>query len=66
MLELKLISEFPQEIIATDEVGRGPLSGPVVIGAVRILVQDATALKNLLKLYQQLLNIFKESHNYTK
>lgn len=49
MLELKLIPEFPQEIIATDEVGRGPLSGPVVIGAVRIFVEDATALKNLLK-----------------
>jgi ribonuclease HII len=49
MLELKLISEFPQEIIATDEVGRGPLSGPVVVGAVRILVQDAEALKTLLK-----------------
>lgn len=49
MLELKLIPEFPQEIIATDEVGRGPLSGPVVVGAVRLFVEDAEALKNLLK-----------------
>jgi ribonuclease HII len=49
MIELKLISEFPHEIIATDEVGRGPLGGPVVIGAVRILVEDALALKKLLK-----------------
>src|SRR5690349_13795252 len=49
MLELKLIPKFPHEIIATDEVGRGPLSGPVVIGAVRILIEDAQGLKNLLK-----------------
>lgn len=49
MLELKLIPQFPQEIIATDEVGRGPLGGPVVIGAVRIFIEDADALKNLLK-----------------
>lgn len=49
MLELKLIPEFPQEIIATDEVGRGPLSGPVVVGAVRIYVQDQESLKALLK-----------------
>jgi ribonuclease HII len=49
MLELKLISTFPQEIIATDEVGRGPLSGPVVVGAVRLFIQDAEALKGLLK-----------------
>lgn len=49
MIELKLITEFPQEIIATDEVGRGPLSGPVVIGAVRIFIEDPAALKTLLK-----------------
>lgn len=40
MIELKLISEFPHEIIAVDEVGRSPLSGPVVIGAVRLMVTD--------------------------
>lgn len=49
MIELKLIPTFPQEIIATDEVGRGPLSGPVVIGAVRIFIEDADGLKTLLK-----------------
>jgi ribonuclease HII len=49
MLELKLIPAFPHEIIATDEVGRGPLSGPVVIGAVRVFIEDQEALKNLLK-----------------
>ncbi len=49
MLELKLIQNFPHEIIATDEVGRGPLGGPVVIGAVRVLVKDKAALTTLLK-----------------
>lgn len=50
MLELKLITEFPQEIIATDEVGRGPLSGPVVVGAIRIYIEDLESLKIFLKL----------------
>lgn len=50
MLETKLISDFPQEIIATDEVGRGPLSGPVVIGAIRVFVERPEDLKVLLKL----------------
>lgn len=49
MIELKHITTFPHEIIATDEVGRGPLSGPVVIGAVRILIENADALKGLIK-----------------
>ncbi len=49
MLELKIIPEFPCEIIATDEVGRGPLCGPVVIGAVRMKIESAEELKNLLK-----------------
>lgn len=49
MLELKLIPGFPQEIIATDEVGRGPLCGPVVIGAVKISIENAEALKTLLR-----------------
>lgn len=49
MFELKLIPEFPQEIIATDEVGRGPLGGPVVIGAIRIHIEDIEALRNLLR-----------------
>ena len=49
MLELKLITTFPQEIIATDEVGRGPLGGPVVIGAIRFVAKDEASLKDLLK-----------------
>jgi ribonuclease HII len=49
MLELKSVPSFPQEIIATDEVGRGPLSGPVVVGAVRIKIEDAQSLRALLK-----------------
>jgi len=49
MLELKLIPEFPQEIIATDEVGRGPLGGPVVVAAVRIFIETPEELKKLLK-----------------
>lgn len=49
MLELKLISEYPHEIIATDEVGRGPLGGPVVVGAVRLLIEDKEAFKKLLR-----------------
>lgn len=47
MIELKHISHFPVEIIATDEVGRGPLGGPVVIGAVRLVVESADSLKAL-------------------
>ncbi len=49
MLELKLISEYPHEIIATDEVGRGPLGGPVVVGAVHLLIEDKEALRKLLR-----------------
>jgi ribonuclease HII len=49
MLELKLTKTFPQEILATDEVGRGPLGGPVVIGAVRIRIEAPDELRALLK-----------------
>jgi ribonuclease HII len=49
MIELKHVLTFPQEIIALDEVGRSPLSGPVVIGAVRVLIQDAETLKSLIR-----------------
>jgi ribonuclease HII len=49
MVELKLINTFPHEILAVDEVGRGPLGGPVVIGAVRILIENQDSLKALLK-----------------
>lgn len=49
MLELKLIPNFPQEIIATDEVGRGPLGGPVVVGAIRLRIEEPEALKTVIK-----------------
>jgi ribonuclease HII len=49
MIELKLIKKFPHEIIAVDEVGRGPLVGPVVIGAIRVLVKNKDELSSLLK-----------------
>jgi ribonuclease HII len=49
MIELKLVKNFPREIIAVDEVGRSPLSGPVVIGALRIVVQDYDSLITLLR-----------------
>lgn len=52
MIELELIKKFPHEVIAVDEVGRGPLVGPVVIGAIRVLVQnkkELTMLLNFLK-----------------
>lgn len=48
MIELKLLKNFPQEIIAVDEVGRGPLCGPVVVAAMRVFCQDELKLKKLL------------------
>lgn len=53
MIELKLIPHFPREIIALDEVGRSPLSGPVVIGAVRLKVSDPIALTSLIRLLRR-------------
>lgn len=47
MVELKHLSVFPQEVIALDEVGRSPLSGPVVIGAVKLRIDDPEKLKSL-------------------
>lgn len=49
MIELKLIKNFPQEIIAVDEVGRSPLAGPVVIGALKVTVNDYNSLITLLR-----------------
>lgn len=49
MLELKLLTHFPHEIMATDEVGRGSLGGPAVIGAVCLKVESSEQLKALLK-----------------
>lgn len=48
MIELKLNSVYPREIIACDEVGRGPLCGPVVAGALRVVVHSKKELKALL------------------
>lgn len=49
MIELKLIKTFPHEIIAIDEVGRSPLAGPVVIGGLRLVVQNYDELISLLR-----------------
>lgn len=49
MIELKLIKSFPQDIIAVDEVGRSPLAGPVVIGALKVTVNDYDSLITLLR-----------------
>ncbi|MFL5785972.1 MAG: ribonuclease HII, partial [Bacteriovoracaceae bacterium] len=49
MIELKLVKNFPREIIAVDEVGRSPLPGPVVIGGLRVVVNDYNSLITLLR-----------------
>lgn len=49
MIELKLIQQYPLEIIAIDEVGRSPLSGPVVIGGLRLYVESYEDLITLLR-----------------
>lgn len=49
MIELKSLLNFPQDIIALDEVGRSPLSGPVVIGAVKLSVTEPELLKSLIR-----------------
>lgn len=54
MIELKLIQNFPQEIIALDEVGRSPLCGPVVIGGVRVVVEDYDSLISLLRSFRRI------------
>lgn len=54
MIELKLIEKFPCEIIAVDEVGRSPLSGPVVIGALRVVVNDHDSLITLLRSFRRI------------
>lgn len=53
MIELKLVQNFPCEIIAVDEVGRSPLSGPVVIGGLRIKVPDYQSLITLLRSFRR-------------
>ncbi len=47
MFECRFINSWPREVIAVDEVGRGPLGGPVVIGGVRILIEDEASLASL-------------------
>lgn len=48
MIELKLNQHYPRQIIACDEVGRGPLCGPVVAGAVSIVSSSKIGLKKVL------------------
>lgn len=47
MVELKHLTKFPQLVIALDEVGRSPLSGPVVIGALKLMLHSEEELKSL-------------------
>lgn len=49
MIEKKLITQFPCEVIAVDEVGRAPLAGGVVVGGVRVHLQNVDELKLLLR-----------------
>jgi ribonuclease HII len=49
MIESKLIKTFPHQIIALDEVGRSPLCGPVVIGAIQMILQNENELMALLR-----------------
>ena len=49
MFEIKLLKDFPREIIAVDEVGRSPLSGPVVIGALRVKIDSAETWAHLVR-----------------
>lgn len=53
MIELKLVKNFPREIIAVDEVGRSPLAGPVVIGALKVTVHDYHSLITLLRSFRR-------------
>lgn len=49
MIEKKIITQFPCEVIAVDEVGRAPLAGGVVVGGVRVFLPNAEALAAVLK-----------------
>jgi ribonuclease HII len=49
MIELDYITDFPHQIMATDEVGRGPLGGPVVVGAIQLIIEDLAQLKKIIK-----------------
>lgn len=52
MIERKLITDFPQKIIAVDEVGRSPLSGPVVIGAISVEIKSEEELLTLIRSFR--------------
>ncbi len=47
MIELELIQKFPATIIAVDEAGRGPVAGPVVIGAICLDIKNAESLEHI-------------------
>lgn len=49
MIEPKLIKEYPHTLFATDEVGRGPIGGPVVIGAIQLDISEEKELRSLLR-----------------
>jgi ribonuclease HII len=49
LIELELIQKFPATIIAVDEAGRGPVAGPVVVGAIRLDIQNAQALSSIVE-----------------
>lgn len=49
LIELELIQKFPATIIAVDEAGRGPVAGPVVVGAIRVDVQNAESLASIVE-----------------
>lgn len=49
MLELKFIPAYPRTLLALDEVGRSPLCGPVVIGAVKVRVESPEVLLTCLR-----------------
>ena len=45
---------FPLILCACDEVGRGPLAGPVVAACVKVVVQNEAALSFILERLKKL------------
>lgn len=54
MIEFDVIKNFPMNLIGLDEVGRGPLCGPVVIGAVHVRIENEQDLKEKMNILSQL------------